>query len=170
MDVSKAIREKRAIRAFLPKPIPDGTVRAILQAGRRSQSAKNTQPWHFLAVREPATLAALSRTGRYANHLAGAPLGVVIVTPDPAQKFTIAFDAGQAAAYMQLAAWELGIGSCLASIYESEEARRILAIPAEWHPHIAISFGYFDAQNQPPSGVRVPGRKALEDIIHWERW
>jgi nitroreductase len=170
MDISKAIHDKRAVRVFLPKPIPEETIRLILRAGRRAQSAKNTQPWHFIAVRETATLAALSRTGKYAGHLAGAALGVVIATPNPAQKFTIAFDAGQAAAYMQLAAWELGIGSCLASLYEPGEVRRILAIPAEWHPHIAISFGYFDAQNQPPSGVRIPGRKALEEIVHWEHW
>ena len=31
------------------------------------------------------------------------------------------FDAGQAAAFMQLAAWELGIGSCPASIYEPKK-------------------------------------------------
>ena len=39
---------------------------------------------------------------------------------DPGEKFQTMFDAGQAAAYMQLAAWELGVGSCLASIYEPE--------------------------------------------------
>lgn len=170
VDVSKAIREKRAIRVFRADPIPDETVRLILQAGRRAQSSKNTQPWHFLAVRERATLEALARTGKFAGHLAGAALGVVIVTPDPAQKFTIAFDAGQAAAFMQLAAWELGIGSCLASLYEPDEVRRILAIPTEWHPNIALSFGYFDPQSQPPSGVRNPGRKTLEETAHWEHW
>jgi nitroreductase len=170
MDVLAAIREKRAIRAFRPDPIPEDVIRKILLAGRRAQSSKNTQPWHFLVVRERSTLEALARTGRFAGHLAGAALGVVIATPDPAQKFTIAFDAGQAAAYMQLAAWEMGIGSCLASLYEPEEVRRIFSIPPEWFPHIAISFGYFDPQAQPPSGVRNPGRKPPEEIIHWERW
>jgi nitroreductase len=170
MNVSQAIREKRAIRLFLPAPIPDPVANAILRAGRRAQSAKNTQPWHFVAVRERATLEALSRTGRYAGHLAGAVLGVVIAVPDPSEKFTIAFDAGQAAAYMQLAAWELGVGSCLASIYQPDDARKILNIPPEWFPQIAISFGYFDAAAQPPSGVRVPGRKKPEEIIHWDHW
>lgn len=83
---------------------------------------------------------------------------------------TIAFDAGQAAAYMQLAAWEAGVGSCLASLYEAEEVRRILGIPAEWFASIAISFGYFDPKQQPPSGVRNPGRKNFEEIVHWEKW
>ena len=52
------------------------------------------------------------------------------------------FDAGQAAAYMQLAAWELGVGSCPASIYEPEKARQMLGFPAELHLRIALSFGY----------------------------
>jgi len=52
------------------------------------------------------------------------------------------FDLGQAAAYMQLAAWELGIGSCLASIYQPERAREILGFPEDLHLRIALSFGY----------------------------
>jgi nitroreductase len=170
MNVAQAIREKYAVRSFLPAPLPDDVIRRILSAGRRAQSAKNSQPWHFIAVRERATLELLSRTGRYAGHLALAPLGLVIATPDPAQKVTIAFDAGQSAAYMQLAAWEEGVGSCLASLYEAEAVRRILGIPGEWHADVAISFGYFDPKLQPPSGVRNPGRKPLEEIVHWERW
>ena len=170
MDVIQAIRAKHAIRSFLPEPIPDPVARAILGAGRRAQSSKNSQPWHFIAVRDRAVLERLARTGKYAGHLAGAALGVVIAMPDPSQKVTIAFDAGQAAAYMQLAAWELGVGSCLASLYETEEVRRILGIPAEWHPHVAVSFGYFDPEKQPPSGVLHPGRKPLEEIVHWEKW
>jgi nitroreductase len=95
---------------------------------------------------------------------------VVIVTPNPAEKVTIAFDAGQAAAYMQLAAWEMNVGSCPASLYDQEKVREILGIPPEWHPYVAISFGYFDPQQQPPSGVLVPGRKPLEEITHREKW
>jgi nitroreductase len=170
MEVHLAIREKKAIRVFLPKPLPEETIRRILAAGRRAQSSKNTQPWHFIAVTEKPALAALAKTGAYAAHLAGAALGVVIATPDPAQKWSIAFDAGQAAAYMQLAAWELGVGSCLASIYEPDAARVLLGIPPEWHVNIAISFGFFDAASQPPSGVRQAGRRPLDDIAHREKW
>ena len=43
---------------------------------------------------------------------------------------------------MQLAAWELGVGSCPASLYEFEETRTILGFPDEWHLRIALSFGY----------------------------
>ena len=170
MSISKAIRLKRAVRQFQDRPLPDQAIRAILNAGRRAQSSKNTQPWHFIAVTDRATLEALSETGTYAGHLAGAALGVAILTPDPASRFSVMFDAGQAAAYMQLAAWELGIGSCLASIYEPEKARQILGFPEDWHLRIALSFGHpldESALTRPP---RVGGRLPPGEVVHWNRW
>lgn len=100
MNVSEAIRLKRAVRKFTPEPLPDETVRAILNAGRRAQSSKNTQPWHFVAIRDKATLEGLSQCGDWATHLAGAALGVAILTPDPTDKFQIMFDAGQATSHV----------------------------------------------------------------------
>jgi nitroreductase len=166
MNVFEAIRTKRAVRQFLDSPIPEEAVQNILNAGRRAQSSKNTQPWHFIAIRDHATLQALSALGTYAGHLAGAALGVAILTPPPEQRFSIMFDAGQSAAYMQLAAWELGIGSCLATIYEPEKARQLLGFPDELHINIALSFGYpQDAEiltRQPQKG----GRYNFSDIVH----
>jgi nitroreductase len=170
MNVSDAIRTKRAVRQFADQPLPEEVVLAILNAGRRAQSAKNIQPWHFIAIRQPATLQALSRLGEWAGHLAGAALGVTIITPDPASRFSVMFDAGQSAAYMQLAAWEMGVGSCLATIYEPEQARQLLGFPQEMHLRIALSFGYpLDAallSNPPKRG----GRKELDEVIHWDKW
>jgi len=40
MNVSDAIQTKRAVRKFQDKSLPDDVVRAILNAGRRSQSSK----------------------------------------------------------------------------------------------------------------------------------
>ena len=170
MEVTEAIRLKRAVRTFKDQPIPEEAILAILNAGRRAQSSKNTQTWQFIAIQDRAALQALSLCGTWAGHLAGAALGVAILTPDPTEKFQILFDAGQAAAYMQLAAWELGIGSCPASIYEAEKARELLGFPAEWHLRIAFSFGYpleEEALVKPP---RKGGRKELADVVHWEHW
>jgi len=100
MNVSDAIRTKRAIRKFQDKPLPEDVIHAILNAGRRSQSSKNEQAWQFIAIRDKSILKALSKCGTYAGHLAGAALGVTILTPDPAAKFQTMFDAGQAAAFV----------------------------------------------------------------------
>ena len=170
MQVQEAIRLKRAIRSFRPDPLPDQAIDAILNAGRRAQSAKNRQVWHFLAITDRDTLKALSQLGHFASHLAQAALGVAILTPDPTQRWSILFDAGQAAAYMQLAAWELGIGSCLATIYEPEEARELLEFPPEWHLHAAISFGYPEDPQDLSRPPHAGGRSDPEDVISFNRW
>jgi nitroreductase len=170
MQVVEAIHMKRAARTFKAESLPDEYIQAILNAGRRAQSAKNMQPWQFVAITDPAILAALSELGTYAGHLAGAALGVAILTPDPAQRWSIMFDAGQAAAYMQLAAWELGIGSCPATIYQPEEARELLGFPDEWHIRVALSFGYPDDEHALTQVPSSGGRKDIEAITHWDHW
>lgn len=170
MNVADAIRLKRAVRKFQDKPLPDDVIRAILNAGRRSQSSKNEQGWQFIAIRGKDTLKQLSTCGTWAGHLAGAALAVAILTSDPTAKFQTMFDAGQAAAFMQLMAHELGIGSCPASIYEHEKAREILNIPPEWHVRIILSFGYPADKEKLSTPPKKGGRVAFEDVVHWERW
>ena len=170
MNVSDAIRLKRAVRKFTDQALPEEVTLAILNAGRRAQSSKNTQPWHFIAITDKATLKALSECGEWAGHLAGAALGVAILHPDPGEKFQVLFDIGQAAAYMQLAAWELGVGSCLASIYEADRARQLLGFPADLHLRIAISFGYPADEEKLVAVPRKGGRKTLNEMLHWDHW
>lgn len=170
MDVLEAIRLKRAVRQFSDQPLSEAAIFAILNAGRRAQSSKNSQPWHFVAITDKTILQELSQCGEWAGHLAGAALGVAIVHPDPAERFQILFDVGQAAAYMQLAAWELGIGSCLATIYQFERARQILGFPSNLHLRIAISFGYPLDPTTLTHSPKKGGRRALNEIIHWNKW
>src|SRR5258706_12361263 len=100
MNVSEAIRTKRAIRKFQDKPLSDDLIKSILNAGRRSQSSKNEQTWQFIAIRDKKILKDLSQCGQYAGHLAGAALGVSIFTPDPEGNFLIMFNSGQAASFI----------------------------------------------------------------------
>jgi nitroreductase len=170
MNVFDAIRLKRAVRKFQDKPLPDDVIQSILNAGRRSQSSKNNQAWQFIAIRDKSILSELSKCGEWAGHIAGAALCVAILTPDPSEKFQTMFDAGQAAAFMQLAAWELGIGSCPASIYDFERARHILAFPPEWHLRIVLSFGYALEEEKLTSTPKKGGRVLLDEIVHWDKW
>jgi nitroreductase len=170
MNVADAIRTKRAVRQFQARPLKADEVTAILNAGRRAQSSKNEQAWHFIAVQDRGLLTDLSTCGAWAGHLAGAALGVAIVTPDPAAKFQTMFDAGQAAAYMQLAAWELGIGSCPASIYEAEKARQLLGFPSELHLRVMLSFGYPASPEKLSATPKKGGRLGLAELVHMDRW
>jgi nitroreductase len=168
MNVYDAVKQKRAVRKFKDQPLAEAEVERILNAGRLAQSSKNVQPWYFLAIQDRARLAGLSKLGDWAGHLAGAALGVAILTPDPDLRFSIMFDAGQAAAYMQLTALEMGIGSCLATIYQPEAARALLGFPETLHLRIAISFGY--PSQTGPRPPRKSGRRGYQEVVHWEKW
>jgi len=165
MTVSELIRTKRAIRQFTSEPLSEEAIHTILQAGRRSQSSKNTQPWHFIAIRERETLRQLSECGAYAGHLAGAAFAVALVSSS-----ADSFDLGQVAALMQLNAWELGIGSCIASMWEPEKAKAILSIPQDLHFTVAISFGYPIPRQGPPPTIVTNGRKPFDEVVYWEKW
>ena len=168
MNVLEAIRTKRATRQFAGRSISDEQIRTVVDAGRRAQSSKNTQPWHFIVVRDGAMLKALSEVGPYAGHLAGAAFGVALASPDPVERWSIAFDLGQAAAYMQLAAWELGIGSCIGSMYDPAKARALLGVPAELTVQVTLSFGLPAAA--PAERPKPGGRRPLAEVVHWEKW
>jgi len=163
MNVMEAIKKKRAVRHFTGEKIPEDVVHTILDAGRRAQSSKNTQPWHFIAVRERETLEALSHMGKYASHVKDAAMAIAL-TAEPGTDF----DIGQVAAFMQLAALEYGVGSCLVAIYEPEDAKKLLGIPDDREFKIALDFGYpAEEENEPP---RQNGRKDFDEVVHWEKW
>lgn len=170
MNVIEAIRRKRAVRDFAPQPLPEEVVHSILRAGRRAQSSKNTQPWHFIAVQKRETLVALSQMGDFARWLPEAALAVCILTPDYKQRWSIMFDAGQAAAYMQLAALELGVGSGLVTLHHPEPARELLGFPDDLHLNVVIAFGYPSDPSVFEPASRPGGRRPIEEIAHFERW
>ena len=171
MQVWDAIQNKRAIRDFSQQALETEEVERILQAGRRSQSSKNSQPWHFIAVQDRERLAKLAQLGAGMGHVAGAALCVVIVVPTQNDRtLWHFFDSGQSAAYMQLAATEIGIGSCLGTIYQPDDARALLAIPDGYQTRLVISFGYPANEAAAAQPLRAGGRRGFGDVVHWETW
>ena len=173
MTVWDAVRTKRAIRRFADRPLAPDVVDRILHAGRRAGSSKNSQPWDFIVIRDRATLAKLATVGPYAGHLAGAAVGIALVTPDPraaGQPLAIMFDLGQAAENMMLVAWELGIGSVPATVYEQDRARQVLAYPADRWCEYILSFGYPADPAELSAPLRPGGRRPLAEMVHEERW
>jgi nitroreductase len=164
MDAYRAVVDKRDQRAFLPRPLPEETLRRILQAGRMTGSSKNREPNRFVVVRDRETIAALAGLGRFAHWLAGAPAVVVI-----AQTERHEFDAGRCAQNMMIAAWREGVGSCPAHLPESD-VTRILGIPEALAVNRVIGFGYIDpARSGPPKSV-ARQRLPLDQLVHWDRW
>ena len=48
--VDRAIASRRSVRAFLPTPVPDETIRDILRVASRAPSGTNMQPWKVYVV------------------------------------------------------------------------------------------------------------------------
>lgn len=173
LGIWRAISTKRAVRDFGDRPLEPGHLDRILRAGRRSGSSKNLQRWDFIVCRERDHLRELAAVGPWAGHLAGAAVGIALVTPDPAAAdapLSVMFDLGQAAAYMMLAAWELGIGSVPATVYDHHLARRLLGYPADHHCEYILSFGYPADAAELTAPNRRGGRRPLAEIVHDERW
>jgi nitroreductase len=165
MDVKTAVRTKYAVRDFTEQPLPEAVIADILHAGRRAQSSKNTQPWAFVVVRDRERLQALSGAGNYASHIPKAAAVICLVSGKQYSAWE-AFDFGQACAYMQLAAWEAGVGSCIAAFHRPDEAAAVLKLPDDKTCWVALSFGYPPPDFKPAKG----GRKPIDDLTHWETW
>jgi len=50
MDLFRAIKERKSIRAFKPDPVPKETIEEILRLTVCAPSAINLQPWEFIVV------------------------------------------------------------------------------------------------------------------------
>ena len=169
MDTYQTILSQRSIRHFdLSRPIDEAALQRILQAGRMSGSSKDSQPWWFIVIKDRDTLQALSNTGDFAQHLARAACAIAIVF-DP-QFYRGEFDSGRAAQNMMLAAWNDGLGSCIASMHREDDCKAVLDVPKDLRLQHIISFGYPLPGDQSIPAVGKRPRKPLNQIVMQERW
>lgn len=163
---------KRDLRTFTDQAIEQDSLLRILEAGRRSGSARNRQPWQFVAVTDAGVRQLLARCGFFAGHLASAAAAVVILVEDNKQLF----DAGRCAQSMMLAAWSMGIASCPVTLHHDAETRAALGLPEGLVVATAIALGYPDPRGRgriERLSLRViagRSRKPLADLVHWNRY
>jgi nitroreductase len=163
MDAYTCIRTKRDTRAYQDRPIPEQSLRRILQAGRMAGSAKNLQPCRFVILQDAPKKKDLAACGQFAQHIVSAPIVVAIVLPEGGRQF----DAGRCAQNMMLTAWAEGITSCPVTMHDGDCALRVLGVPQGYRVSIVLAFGY-----PPPSGPRPRGtpRIPLEQLVHRGAW
>lgn len=172
MNAYRCIVTKRDLRAYSDRLLPDDLLMRILEAGRRSGSARNRQPWEFVVVTNRDQLRRLARCGRFAGHLATAAAAVVILVESAGDLF----DAGRCAQSLMLGAWSLGVASCPATLHDDTAARSLLGVPDRLQVAISIALGY-----PHPKGrgrferlvlglVAGRGRKPIGRLVHWERY
>jgi nitroreductase len=169
METWDAITSRRNVRSFSSRLVRPADLDQILEAGRRSPSSQNWQPWDFILVTDPGQLRELARVWRGAGHVAGAAAAVVIIGPAADNQFRRAqFDLGQATMAMTLAAAGLGIGSCHAGVADLELARQLLGFPGDRTWAFLLSLGY--PADRPLAPIRNPDRRPLEQVVHRGHW
>ncbi len=174
MDTYTTIKSLRAVRQYTTEPIAEEQIQRMLQAARWAGSSKNNQPWSFVVIKDPQTLALLSKCGNYAGHLRQAPLAIAVVT-GPAARAD--FDSGRACENMMLAAWGEGIGSCVTSMHDEAKAKQVLGIPDSLKLQQVITFGHPRPETQATiegkplrSVLASTGRRPLAEMVHKEKW
>lgn len=165
MDVYKTIVSKRDTRAFLEKPVPEETLRRILQAGRMAGSSKNVQPCRFIVIDDQRVKEEIAKCGDFAGWIPSAPLLIAVAVS--AKSTRGEYDAGRATQNMMLAAWAEGVTSCPVSMHHVECAREALGLPEDFHVSVVLAFGYpAKARKHVPEGARLP----FDEYVRRNRW
>lgn len=158
MNIIDLIQQRRSCRIFAEQPIEKEKVEALKKAALWSPTSKNNRPWEFVFVDDTDLLQQLATCKPHgAAFLAKAPMAVVILA-DPKKSDVWIEDTSVAAAFIQLAAEDLGLGSCWIQVRgrdhesgqkASETVKEILKAPAHLETTCIISLGYKAKERRP---------------------
>jgi len=190
MEVIQAIKERRSIRKYLPKPVPEDKLNAVLEAARWAPSWANTQCWRLIIVRDQQVKAKLADTLRTRKPGAKnsateavkvAPIVIVAcaerglsgchTSPDvkgqPATdkgEWWLMFDVGLAMQNATLVAHALGLGTVHIGMFDTDTVIDILAIPDNLVVVELMVLGWPD--ETPPTR----SRKEIGDFVFQEKY
>ena len=171
MDTWNAIRARRNVRSYRPDPVPDNDLQRIAEAGWRSPSASNRQPWDFVIVTDPDRLQQLSTVWQGARHIASAAAAIALVAPvapDERRKLLDQYDLGQATMAMMIEATDLGIGTGHSAVGEQDKARAILGVPDDHIVAYLLGLGY--PADRPLTPISKPDRRPFDEVVHRGHW
>ena len=131
MDTITAIMNRRSIRKFVPRAIPDDDLRTIVEAGRQAPSAANRQPWHFVVVREEEQRRRLAEACSGQMWLADAGAIIAGVGKPGVNEKWYPVDVAIALQNMIVAATALGYGTCWIGAFEEAKVKEVLEIPED---------------------------------------
>ena len=167
MDVHTAIRTRRSVRAYRSDPVPEESLKKILEAARLAPSAANRQQWKFVVVRDPEKRKQLSQAAHHQGFVGEAPVVIAAVALEPERVMSCevpayAVDLAIAVDHITLAAVEEGLGTCWIGAFSQEEVRRILNIPSRYKVVALLPLGF------PADKPKAKSRKELEEIVCYE--
>ena len=168
MDVFEAIRTRRSVRSYTPRPIPPEVLERLRHALCSAPSACNFQPWHFVLVADPELRLKVARACNDQHWMADAPVIVVACgLPQQAYKHmgghtnSVEIDVAIALDHLTLAAVAEGLGTCWVGAFDEVLLKRLLDITQATRTVALTPLGYPTAPdlNSPLDDARrkVPG-------------
>jgi nitroreductase len=171
MDVYEAINRRRSVRKYAETPVPEESLKRILEAARVAPSASNRQPWYFIVVTDSGKRKIISQ-GRYAKFVTESPIVIVGCADKMASPKWCVVDVSIALENIVLAATGEGLGTCWIGGFIEEDVKRILEIPEKYDVIAIISVGYprenLDVDQMPLEQAHA--RKSLQEIVGYEKY
>jgi len=184
METLEAIKSRRSIRKFSDQPVEPEKLQAVLEAVQQAPSWSNRQCWSMVVVQDQEVRNRISElsfvesffaTYGYKSNpaqkgLAQAPI-VLVACADPQQSGDLRgeqyymADLGIATQNLMLAAHDLGLGSVFVGVFDEEQLKVLLGIPA----HIRI-VGLFPLGYPATEAKGGPPRKPLSEFVHYGQW
>ncbi|MBM3677705.1 MAG: hypothetical protein FJW96_07460 [Actinobacteria bacterium] len=167
MDTFLAIASRRDERRYAAAPLPAAVVERILDAGRLTGSARNTQPWTFVLPESAERIQAIARAVYVPENVTSAGLVVAVVVSGSG---SARFDAGRASQNMLLAAWNEGVSSCPNGVADVALARAALALDDDATVAIVLTFGLPERLRDPERRPAAEwsaraNRRSLADVV-----
>ncbi len=181
MEFFELIKVRESCRKYADKAVEREKITKILEAARLAPSGCNSQPWHFTVLDEPQEMDALrdmvingaeDGTSKLNTFVKSARAFIVIseekakLFPMPEKKYGsqhfAQMDVGQAAAYLTLAAADLGLGACLIGMFQDSEVARLVGAPQESTVRLVVAIGYPAEEGKPP---RKKDRNDFSEIV-----
>jgi nitroreductase len=177
----------RSVRAYLPDPVDDDQLAAIIAAAQSASSSSNLQAWSVVAVRDPARREKLAELAAGQSQVAEAPLQLVWIAdlarlerlaemterPSGALDYLEAFlvgaiDAALAAQNAAAAAESLGLGVVFIGSMRDKplEVADLLGLP----PKTIAVFGMCVGTPDPARPTSVKPRLPQSVVLHHERY
>lgn len=174
-------------RSFLPDPVSDDQLAAIIAAAQSAASSSNLQAWSVIAVRDPATRASLAELAGNQSHVRDAPLQLVWLADlarlehiahqaqrpcaalDYLEMFVVGvIDAALAAQNAAVAAKSLGLGMVYIGGMRNrpEDVAALLDLP----PRVVAVFGMCVGTPDPARPSSIKPRPPQSVVLHHERY
>ena len=167
MDVFEAIKKRRSVRKYKSEPVPEESLKKILEAARLAPSAHNAQEWKFIVVKDLEKRKKLAEAALGQSFIAQAPIVIVAVGLNPEHILAsgvsaYAVDLAIAIDHMTLTAVGEGIGACWIGAFNQNEVKKILEIPEECKVVALLPLGF------PADKPESKSRKSLEEIVSYD--